>query len=166
MKSSIRAMAAVALISAGGAWAVVKGGKLYIKSKDTKVLKEARAGATAVATLQPGKAVVWNGPDAKDKAFHQISVDGKKGFVLMSNLSPSAPATEIDSSSGKPMSAQAFASSGAATKALTPAGVTYAKDSPNKSEAAAEIIYAEQHNFAKGTPAAIAAKAKQLGGGK
>lgn len=166
MKSSIRAVAAIALMSASGAWAVAVGGKLYIKSKDTKVLKEAKAGSSAVVTVQPGKEVIWNGADTKDKTFHSITVDGKKGFVLMSNLSPSAPATEIDSSSGKPMSAQAFASSGAATKALTPAGVSYAKDSPNKAEAAAEIIYAEQHNFAKATPAAVAAKAKELGGGK
>lgn len=167
MKSSIRAVAAIALISAGGAWAVAKGGKLYIKSKDTKVLKDPKAGATAVVTVQPGTEVTWNGASDKDKAFHDVTVNGKKGFVLMSNLSPSAPATEIDSSTGKPMSAQAFASSGAATKALTPAGVTYAKgNGPSQSDAAAEIIYAEQHNIAKGTPAAIAAKAKELGGGK
>lgn len=166
MKSSIRAVAAIALISAGGAWAVAKGGKLYIKSKDTKVLKEAKAGATAVVTVQPGTEVIWNGADTKDKSFHEISVNGKKGYVLMSNLSPSQPVAEIDSTSGKPMSAQAFASSGAATKALTPAGVTYAKGDVSKTEAAAEIIYAEQHNFAKGKPEAIAAKAKELGGGK
>jgi len=167
MKSSIRAVAAIALISASGAWAVAKGGKLYIKSKDTKVLKEAKAGATAVATLQPGKDVTWNGPSATDKTFHEVvTADGKKGFVLMTNLSPNPVASEIDSSSGKPMSAQAFASSGAATKALTPAGVNYAKDTPNKAEAAAEIIYVEQHNIAKGTPTAVAAKAKELGGGK
>lgn len=166
MKSSIRAVAAIALISAGGAWAVAKGGKLYIKSKDTKVLKDAKAGAGAVTTLQPGTEVVWQGASEKDKTFHAIEAGSKKGFVLMSNLSPSKPATEIDSTSGKPMSAQAFASSGAATKALTPAGVTYAKDNVSKTEAAAEIIYAEQHNFAKATPAAVAAKAKELGGGK
>ncbi len=166
MKSSIRAAAAIALISAGGAWAVAKGGKLYIKSKDTKVLKEAKAGATAVVTVQPGTEVTWNGADAKDKTFHEISVNGKKGYTLMTNLSPNPVAAEIDSTSGKPMSAQAFASSGAATKALTPAGVTYAQGNVSKSDAAAEIIYAEQHNFAKGTPAAVAAKAKELGGGK
>ena len=166
MKCSIRAVAAIALISAGGAWAVAKGGTLYIKSKDTKVLKEPKAGSTAVVTVQPGTEVIWNGASPTDKTFHDVTVGGKKGFVLMSNLSPSKVSTEIDSSSGKPMSAQAFASSGAATKALTPAGVTYAKDNVSKSEAAAEIIYAEQHNFAKGTPAAIAAKAKELGGGK
>lgn len=166
MKSSIRAVAAIALISAGGAWAVAKGGKLYIKSKDTKVLKEAKAGATAVVTVQPGKEVTWNGASDTDKAFHAIAVDGKKGFVLMTNLTPNQVAPEIDATTGKPMSAQAFASSGAATKALTPAGVTYAKGDVSKTEAAAEIIYAEQHNFAKGTPAAIAAKTKELGGGK
>lgn len=167
MKHQIRALAALVLLSAGGAWAVSKGGKLFIKSKDTKVLKEPKAGASAVATLQPGKEVVWNGTSEKDKRFHDISVDGKKGFVLMSNLSPHQPQTEIDASTGKPMSAQAFASSGAATKALTPAGVKYAQASGVKeSEAAAEIIYAEEHNKAKGTPAAIAVKAKELGESK
>ena len=166
MKSSSRAVVALALINASGAWAVAVGGTLYVKSKDTKVLKEAKAGSSAVVTVQPGKEVIWNGADAKDKSFHSVTVDGKKGFVLMSNLSQNKVATEIDSSSGKPMSAQAFASSGAATKALTPAGVNYAKDTPNKAEAASEIIYVEQLNIAKGTPAAVAAKAKDLGGGK
>lgn len=167
MKSSIRAVAAIALISASGAWAVAKGGKLYIKSKDTKVLKDAKAGAATVATVQPGKEVTWNGPSPADKTFHEISVDGKKGFVLMSNLSPSAPVAEIDSSSGKPMSAQSFASSGAATKGLTPAGVKYAKASgQGAADAAADIIYVEEHNKAKATPALVAAKAKELGGGK
>ena len=166
MKSGIRALAAIALIGASGAWAVAKGGTLYIKSKDTKVLKDPKADAKAVTTLQPGAEVTWNGPSDKDKTFHEVMAGGKKGFVLMSNLSPNKPASEIDSSSGKPMSAQAFASSGAATKALTPAGVTYAQGEVKKTEAAAEIIYAEQHNIAKGTPAAIAAKAKELGGTK
>ena len=166
MKSGMKALAAIALISASGAWAVAKGGTLYIKSKDTKVLKDPKADSKPVVTLQPGAEVVWNGASEKDKTFHEVVSGGKKGFVLMTNLSPSKPAQEIDSSNGKPMSAQAFASSGAATTALTPAGVTYAKDSPGKAEAAAEIIYVEQLNFAKGTPAAVAAKAKELGGGK
>lgn len=164
--NGIRAVAAIVLLSAGGAWAVAKGGKLYIKSKDTRVLKEPKAGAKEVTKLQPGAEVVWNGASEKDKQFHEIVAGGKKGFVLMSNLTPNAAVQEVDSSTGKPMSAQAFATSGAATKALTPAGVTYAKGSVEKSEAAAEIIYAEQHNFAKATPAAVETKSKELGGGK
>ena len=43
MKSGMRALAAIALIGASGAWAVAKGGTLYIKSKDTKVLKDPKA---------------------------------------------------------------------------------------------------------------------------
>jgi hypothetical protein len=168
MKRLFGAVAAAALLSASWAGAVAVGGKLYIKSKDTKVLKDPKADAKPVTTLQPGTEVIWKGASAKDKAFHEVEAGGKKGFVLMSNLSPNPVAQEIDASTGKPMSAQAFASSGAATKALTPAGVTYAKDGDNvsMSDAAAEIIYVEQHNIAKGTPAAIAAKAKELGGGK
>ncbi len=165
MKSSIRAVAAIALISASGAWAVPKGGPLYIKSKETKVYKDFKFSGPPFVVLQPGTEVIWNGA-SENKTIHEISVSGKKGFVMMTNLSTAKPAAEIDSTSGKPMSAQAFASSGAATKALTPAGVTYAKGNVNKSEAAAEIIYVEQHNFAKCSPAALAAKAKELGGGK
>ena len=166
MKRLFGAVAAAALLSASWAGAVAVGGKLYIKSKDTKVLKDPKADAKPVTTLQPGAEVTWKGASAKDKAFHEVESGGKKGFVLMSNLSPNPVAQEIDSSTGKPMSAQAFASSGAATKALTPAGVTYAKGNVSKTDAAAEIIYVEQHNIAKGTPAAIATKAKELGGGK
>jgi hypothetical protein len=167
MKRLGKALATIALLSAGGAWAVAKGGTLYIKSKDTKVLKDAKLGAAAVSTLQPGAEVIWNGADKTDKQFHEIAFSGKKGYVLMSNLSPNKPQLEIDASTGRPMSAQAFASSGAATKALTPAGVKYAEASGVKeSEAAAEIIYVEQQNIAKGTPAAVAAKSKELGGGK
>jgi hypothetical protein len=170
MKRLYGAIAAVALLSAGGAGAVAKGGSLYIKSKDVKLLKEPKAGAAAVKPLAIGTEVKWQGASAADKAFHEVEVDGKKGFVLMSNLSPSKPQTEIAGSSGTPMSPQAFASSGAATKALTPAGINYAKsegkDAPKALEAAAEIIHVEEYNKAKGTPEAIAAKAKSLGGGK
>ena len=168
MKRGSLALAALALLCAGGAWAAItKGATLYIKSKDTKVLKDPKAGAATVTTLQPGAEVVWNGASEKDKQFHEINAAGKKGFVLMSNLSPNKPKAEIDSSTGQPMSSQAFASSGAATKALTPAGVKYAEASGvSQKEAAAEIIYVEQLNIAKATPVAVAAKAKDLGGGK
>ncbi len=168
MKRLYGAVVAAALLSASGAWAVAKGGSLFIKSKDVKLLKEPKAGAAAAMpkALEVGAEVKWLGASEKDKTFHEIEVSGKKGFVLMTNLSPNPVQKEIDST-GKTMSAQAFASSGAATKALTPAGVKYAEASGVKeSEAAAEIIYVEQHNIAKGTPAAIAAKAKELGGGK
>ena len=162
-----RSLLTAVLLLSSAAFAVAKGGTLYIKSKDTKVLKDAKASASAVATLQPGDEVIWNGASEKDKAFHEVQVKGKKGFVLQANLSPTKPAEEVDSSTGKPISKQAFASSAAATKALTPAGVKYAKGNGVKSsEAAAQIIYVEELNKAKGTPEAIAAKSKALGGAK
>lgn len=168
MKRLYGAVAAAALLSASGAWAVKIGEKLYIKNKGVKVLKEAKATASALGKeLNVGDEVTWKGPDKTDKTFHQVTDGaGKTGFVLMTSLSPNKPSSEVAETGKPPMDAKAFASSGAATKALTPAGVTYAKDNVNKTEAAAEIIYAEQHNFAKGTPVAIAAKAKELGGGK
>lgn len=168
MKSSwYRPLVVLALMSAGSAFAVKVGDNLFVKSKDTKVLKDPKATAAAVVTAQPGDEVKWEGPSDKDKQFHKVTFKGKTGFVLMSNLSPNKPQGEVDASTGKPMSAQAFASSGAATKALTPAGVKYAKGSGVKeSEAAAQIIYVEEFNKAKGTPTAIAAKAKALETGK
>ncbi|PZR09309.1 MAG: hypothetical protein DI536_22265 [Archangium gephyra] len=160
-------MVVLALMSAGSAFAVKVGDNLFVKSKDTKVLKDPKATAAAVVTAQPGDEVKWEGPSDKDKQFHKVTFKGKTGFVLMSNLSPNKPQGEVDASTGKPMSAQAFASSGAATKALTPAGVKYAKGSGVKeSEAAAQIIYVEEFNKAKATPTAVAAKAKALETGK
>lgn len=159
----MRSLVAIAMLSATGAWAVAKGGNLYIKSKDTKVLKEPKAGSPAVTTLQPGAEVVWNGASEKDKQFHEIASGSKKGFVLMSNLSPNKPQTELPTSDGKPLSAEAFASSAAATKALTPAAVKYADGNPSATEAAGQIIYAEEHNRIKGTPEAINAHAKAAG---
>lgn len=161
-----RSLLTAALLLSSAAFAVAKGGTLYIKSKDTKVLKDAKAGASAVTTLQPGDEVVWNGPSAKDKSFHEVQAKGKKGFVLQINLSPTKPVEESDST-GKPLSKSAFASSAAATKGLTEAGVKYAKESGIKdSEAAAQIIYTEEFNKQKATPEAVAAKAKALGGSK
>lgn len=164
-----RSLLAAALLVSSAAFAVAKGGTLYIKSKDTKVLKDAKASAAAVVTLQPGDEVVWNGPSDKDKTFHEVQAKGKKGFVLQANLSPSKPAEELDASTGKPIPKGAVASSAAATKALSPAGINYAKgdkDAPKALEAAAEIIYTEEHNKQKGTDVAIAAKSKALGGSK
>lgn len=163
----IRTLVAVALLSAAVAGAVKKGDPLFIKSKDTKVLKDPKADAKAVTTLQPGTEVTWNGPSEKDNHFHEVMANGKKGYVLMTNLTPNKPAEEISGSTGKPISPQAFASSGAATKALSPAGVNYAKGKgASAEEAAAEIIHVEEFNKQKGTPEAVAAKAKELAGGK
>jgi hypothetical protein len=171
MKRVYRAVAAAALMSASGAWAVKVGDNLFIKAKGVKLLKEPKATSAAASPkeLAVGDTVVWKGP-ATDKAFHQIEVGGKSGFVLMSSLSPNKPQMEVVEG-GKALDTKAFASSGAATKGLTQAALSYsgkkAEGGDNTlKKAAVQVIYAEEHSKNKGTPEAIDAKAKSLGGGK
>lgn len=162
----LKPLVLLGLLGASGAGAEGER-KLYIKTKDTKLLKEPKATATAVGKpVQPGTEVTWKGASPKDKEFHEVEVDPKlKGFVLKGNLSPSKPQDELAGSKGEPISAQAFSSSAAATRALTEAGMKYA-NAKSVPEAAAELIYAEEHTKQSATPEAVAAKAKQLGGGK
>lgn len=169
MKRVVRLVGALALMSASGALAISKGGTLYIKNKGVKLLKDAKATAGAVGKeLAVGSTVVWNGPSEKDKTFHEVvTPDGKKGYVLATNLSPSKPADEIATSTGAPMSAQAFASSGAATKGLTEASLKYSEASDETvKKATVQVIYSEEHNKNKQTDVALAAKTKELGAAK
>lgn len=152
------------LCAATVAFAIPVGGTLYIKTKDAPLLKEAKSKAATLRKLQPGDRVVWMGVSEKDKDFHQVEIDGKKGFVLRGDLTPNKPQAELDSGSGKPMSAAAFASSGAATKGpFGPSHASYQGD-PAATQAAAELIYLEELNKAKATPEALAKKDKELNG--
>lgn len=169
MKLLYGAVAAAALLSASGAWAVKVGENLYIKAKGVKVLKEPKATSAPLGKeLNVGDAVVWKGPSDKDKTFHQVTDGaGKTGFVMMSSLTPNKPAGEIAESGKPPMDTKAFASSGAATKGLTEASLKYSKEKGVTVEKAAiQVIYAEEHSKNKATPEAIAMKSKELGGGK
>jgi hypothetical protein len=154
--------AVLAALGLGGAVSADR--QLFIKSKDTKQLKDPSFTAKVLQTLQPGTEVTWKGADPKEKTLHKVVVGGKEGYVLQANLSPNKPAEEYLTGDGKPISAQAVASSGAATKALTPAALKYAGEKgPSGAEAACEIIYLEEHNKNKGTPEAIAAFRKSAG---
>ncbi|MGV3621689.1 MAG: hypothetical protein ACO1OB_12770 [Archangium sp.] len=108
-------LVAVAL-SSSVSFAVRPGDWLYIVAKDTVLLKDADRKAKKVTTLQRGDEVKWLGPSEKNKQLHKVEARGKLGFVVMTALSPNRPAMEIDSATGKPMSAQAFASSNTANK--------------------------------------------------
>jgi hypothetical protein len=166
MKRLYGSLAAISLLSASAAWAVKDGDNLYVKAK-TKALKEAKATAGSVKDLNVGDVVVWKGPSATDKLFHKVLIGTKEAYVTVSALSPNKPQLEV-AESGKPgMDTKAFASSGAATKGLTEASLKYAKEKgPTMERAAVEVIYAEEHSKNKGTPEAIAVKAKELGGAK
>lgn len=156
-----RLLLVVVLACAQGALAISVGGKLYVSSKDALLLKEPKAKAAKVDTLQPGTEVVWLGVSEKNKQYHQVQVGSTKGFVLLSALTPNKPQSELDAASGKPMSPPAFAASGAANKD-GPRASTYRSQSPALQAAAAELIYVEELNKRQATPEALAAKNKSL----
>jgi hypothetical protein len=145
MRQKALGLAAWALLFATPATAVKPGGSLFIKTKDTKVLAKADARAKVQTVLQPGTEVKWIGADKANRKFHSIeTLDGKKGFALQQNLSPSKPSTEyLGKDDGKPIDAQAFASSGAATKALSEAALKYGEGQPSMEELTKGLMTAE-----------------------
>lgn len=152
----MRVLLVFVLCVASSALAIAKGGKLYISAKDTVLLKQPNAKAAKVARLALGSEVTWLGPSDKDKSFHEVEADGKKGFVHSSSLTPNKPQLEVDATSGE---LQTFANSGAATRDH-PVSQRYAD--PASNTAAAELIYLEELNKTKATPEAVAQKNKEL----
>jgi hypothetical protein len=141
-------LALVALLVAAPALAVSKGGTLYVKNKEAKLLEKPDASAKVLVQLKPGEAVIWNGAAPENKQFHAIDAGGKKGFTLQQNLSPNKPAAEfLAKDDGKPIDPQAFASSGAATKALSEAALKFsearAKEKPNVVQLTKGVMTAE-----------------------
>jgi hypothetical protein len=136
------------LLWAGAATAGVKpGGTLYIKARNTRVLKDPSASAAVVVVLQPGAAVTWEGPDSRDKRWHRVVSGKNKGVVLSANLTAEKPKVEVLSVSGEAAAdTNAFMSSGAASKALGPGAIQYAKEL--KSETAADQLQRAE-NMAK-----------------
>jgi hypothetical protein len=63
------------------------GDPLYIKSKDTKVLKQPNAASDSLVMLKPGDRVIWLGEAPGSNGFHKVQVGGVIGFVLKQNLS-------------------------------------------------------------------------------
>jgi uncharacterized protein YgiM (DUF1202 family) len=166
MRRFLVGLAAAAVLVASAAFAVKPGENLFIKTKDAKLLEKADAKAKVLGTLKPGEEVKWNGADSKNKMFHAIEVGGKKGFTLQQNLSPSKPQMEIASDDGKPIDAQAFASSGAATKALSDAALTYAGEAPDAMALTKGVLTAEGIAQSVSGADSQAYVAKQTGGGK
>jgi hypothetical protein len=125
------------VLVAGAAWALVPGDRVFVRGRDVAVLQSAVANAVTLAKLQPGDAVVWRGADKKRPTWHKVEAKGKSGFVYFANLSVTPPASELLTSpeGAKNVDAQAFASSGAAGKALTEGAIRYGnQDEKNKGE--------------------------------
>src|SRR5262249_47485380 len=117
--------------------------------------------------ISNGTEVVWQGADAKNKSMHKVEWNKKTGFVQMANLTPNKPADEVPTGDGKATSAGAFASSGAATKAMTEAGLKYAQgEGPAAEEVAAGIIHLEGNTEEMKAKVSEHVKKAGLGGDK
>jgi hypothetical protein len=127
---------AVALLTcAGVASALSAGDTVYVRARDTQVLKKASPTADTVLKLQPGDVVVWRGADKDQPKWHRVDIHGQVGFVWFSNLSTKPPDKELLTlpAGATKVDAQAFASSGAAGKALTEGAIRYG-DQPDKNK--------------------------------
>lgn len=139
MKRSLIGLCALGLLAAGSSALAVKIGEpLYVKAKNTAVKASPSATADTLLVLQPGAKVKWVGADKRVKQWHRVEVNGKSGVVFQSNLATRPPSTELVAGKGGSVDAQAFASSGAAVKALGPGAEAYGKES-NSERAVADI---------------------------
>ncbi|RKH63199.1 SH3 domain-containing protein [Corallococcus sp. AB049A] len=148
------------------AWAVKKDEKLYVKARNTRVLKSAVPTADVVAVLQPGQQVTWKGADPKNAQWHQVTEPGgKAGYVFQTNLSTKPPDMELVSKDGKTRTIDpaAFVSSGAAVKALSPGAEKYGKEKGGDYAVAVNQLKKLEGLAKAVTPVEIDAHVKQAG---
>jgi hypothetical protein len=158
-----RLLLVVSLLAPLSAFAIAKGGTLYVAGKGVRLLKDAKPTAAKVLDLAQGDAVTWLGVSEKDRHFQEVEVRGKRGFVETQLLTPAKPLAEV-TPGGRPIEAQSFANSGAAVKDGDMSGhQSYSKSQgPAAAQAEAELLYVEELNRTRGTPEAIEAKRKSL----
>jgi hypothetical protein len=132
--SALAACALVGALGAGPAQAAEGKQTLYVKTRGTQLKASALPTARVLRTLKPGQKVQFEGRDARAPAWCRVQVDaGMAGYVYQANLSLRAPTLELTSQQpGKPLDPQAFASSGAAVKALGPGVLAYGKTLPEQ----------------------------------
>lgn len=142
------ALLALACVATSGmALAVPPGGTLYVKAKNTHLKASNSPTANTLVVLQPGKAVTYNGREG-GTPWCKVTVSADKkapvqGFIYQANLAVSPPSLEVTSKNpGKPLSPEAFASSGAAVKALGPGAIEYGK-SLSRPESVQQLIALE-----------------------
>ena len=127
-RNRVLLMAVLALGVASPALAVTKGGTLYVKVKNTRLMDSAATSANLVQVLQPGQTVTWLGADPKNKQWHHVEVvNGKKGVVFQSTLSSQPPSMELVAGDNGPTrkNAEDFANSAAAVKLLSDGAIEY-----------------------------------------
>ncbi len=165
MRRLIIGLASMALLGSSAALAVKSGDTLYVKTKDAKLLDKAEPKGKVIGVMKPGDTVTWKGADA-NKPFHKVEAQGKAGFTVQQNLTPNKPSAEVATSDGKPIDQEAFKSSGAATKALSEAGLKYGEGNPDLVTLSKGIMTAEGIAAKVEPQEATEYVAKSTGGGK
>ncbi len=125
----------LALMWVGGptpALAVKPGGTLYIKARNTHLKASAEPTASTLAVLQPGMEVTYEGRQGTTPWCQVTAAMEKKGplrgVIFQSSLAVAPPSMEVSRKNpSKPLSPEAFASSGAAIKAVGPGTLAYGK---------------------------------------
>jgi hypothetical protein len=117
---------------------------LYVKAKNTHLKASGSPTADTLRVLQPGHPVNYLGREGTT-SWHRVSVADDKGplqgFIYQANLSSSPPALEVLSKDPKkPLSPEAFASSGAAIKAIGPGTIEFGKTLEH-SESVQQLIH-------------------------
>ncbi|MCY1017339.1 SH3 domain-containing protein [Pyxidicoccus sp. MSG2] len=168
MRTRTRAAVTAAVLALGlpGVAAAVKvNEQLYVKAKNTRVQQGPSSTVDTVVILQPGEKVTWKGADPKNKQWHQVEVDGKKGFVFQTNLSTTRPNMELvtDKDGTQQLDPKKFVASGAAVKALSPGAEAYGKGKKGDYEKAVADIKALEKRNEQLTPERIAAHAAEAG---
>lgn len=163
-----RAAVAAAVLALGlPALAVTVGGKLYVKAKNTRVMKSPSPTADVVTVLQPGETVTWKGADPTNKQWHEVKLPGgKTGFTFQTNLSTQPPSMELvvdEKGKVNKVDPKGFVASGAAVKALSPGAIQYGRDKKGGFKTAVdEILKLEE--IAKGVqPRHVATHVSEAG---
>jgi hypothetical protein len=117
---------------------------LYVKAKNTHLKASGSPTADTLRVLQPGQPVSYLGREGTT-SWHRVSVADDKGplegFIYQANLSSAPPALEVLSKDPrKPLSPEAFASSGAAIKAIGPGTIEFGKTLEH-SESVQQLIH-------------------------
>lgn len=140
----------VTTLAAASALAVTKGGALFVRVHDAKLLEAPDFKAKTLVTLPLGARVTWRGASPQNRQLHEVEwLDAAKqpvkGFVFQAALGPTAPNPEFLTTGGAAIDAKAFKSSGAATKALGDGALGYAS-SKNLEEQARRLLAVEAIN--------------------
>lgn len=118
-----------ALLISASALAVAAGDTLTVRARNTRLRASPAADAKVLQVLQPGQTVTFQGRDEKNPEWLKVKAGDAEGVVYRSALADTPTQAEVlAADGGTKVDVQAFASSGAATRAFSPATATYAEE--------------------------------------